>query len=357
MSFDTTPGQPYSPKFRVLDSNGSPVLSGVTGTISVYPPTSATTPVLNGATLVHKGDGFWGHADSILFTALGDYTWTTSALSGGVTWGAQSGLFTVGRGDWWSMRDLLVSVRRGLRDGWTGTTDAAGTTTTLKASAFAYGSANDWVSSEILILEPVTLTDTNPVRVTGFVVSAGTFTFTPAVTGIASTAVGIDFIIGNKDGEGFSHDEVWDALTGAVRRLRAARPTSDQVLIATVPLTYEYAVPAGWSRVDRVSYQPQGGATTLWVPLDRPYWRFRADRGLLALDSFPANCALRIEGRATPRLPERLADLAPGDGAAIRDDALYELLSLSDDQGDRQRAAMMGPGVMHARAGAALGRL
>jgi hypothetical protein len=354
---DAPLNRPYVAKFRIVDGNGSPVVSGVTGTISLFGPAS-TTALVSGSTLVHQGDGYWGASFAAAnFGTAGTYRWLTSALTGGVAWGAQSGTFLVGPTDEWTLRELLVSVRRALRDGWTGTTDAAGTTTTLKASGFAYGSANDWVSSEILILEPVTVTDTNPVRVTSFVVSAGTFTFTPAVTGIASTAVGIDFIIGNKDGEGWSHDEVMDAITTAIRRRRAPRRVRDQVLLTTTTGTYEYGVPANWLGVDSVEYQPWSGWPTDWQPIAQPYAPYSAATGILTLLVPPPNNALRITGRALPQLPALLTDLVPGDGAAIRDDAVFELLKMSDDPGDRQRAAMMQGGVERARAGAALARL
>jgi hypothetical protein len=187
-------------------------------------------------------------------------------------------------------------------------------------------------------------------------VSAGTFTFTPAVTGIASTAVGIDFILGNKDGEGFSHDEVMDAITTAIRRRRAPRRVRDQVLLTTTTGTYEYGVPANWLGVDAVEYQPWSGWPTDWQPIAQPYAPYSATTGILTLLVPPPNNALRITGRALPQLPALLTDLVPGDGAAIRDDAVFELLKMSDDPGDRQRAAMMQGGVERARAGAALAR-
>jgi hypothetical protein len=354
---DAPLNRPNPAKFRIVDSNGSPVTSGVTGTISLFGPAS-TTALVSGTALSHLGDGNWGAIFAASnFGTPGTYRWQTSAITGTVTWSAQYGTFLVGPTDEWTLRELLVSVRRALRDGWTGTTDGIGTTTTLKASAFAYGSANDWVSSEIFILEPVTVTDTNPVRVTSFAVSGGTFTFTPAVTGIASTAVGIDFILGNKDGEGFSHDEVLDAILTAIRRRRAPRRVRDQVLLTTTTGTYEYSVPANWLGVDAVEYQPWSGWPTDWQPIAQPYAPYSATTGILTLLVPPPNNALRITGRALPQLPALLTDLVPGDGAAIRDDAVFELLKMSDDPGDRQRAAMMQGGVERARAGAALARL
>lgn len=351
---DARPNLPYTPKFRVIGSNGSPVVSGVTGTISLYGPAS-TTALVSGSTLVHQGDGFWGASFAATnLSALGTYRWVTSALTGGVTWGAQSGTFAVGPTDEWTLRELLVSVRRALRDGWTGTTDATGSTSTLKCADFAYGAANDWVSSELLLLSPQSVTDRNPVRVTGFVVSGGTFTFTPTIT---STISGLDFILGNKDGEGYSHDEVLDAILTAIRRRRALRRVSDQVLITTSYLQYEYSTPAGWAKIDRVEWQPLGPSTTQWLDMTGPYASFDPQRGILTLATMPMNNALRITGWALPQLPGLLTDLVPGDGAAIRDDAVFELLKMSDDPHDNSRAAMMAGEVLRGRAGAALARL
>lgn len=354
--YDALPGQPYTPKFRILDSNGSPVLSGVTGTISLFGPAS-TTALVSGSTLVHQGDGYWGasFAGSNL-ASPGTYRWVTSALTSGITWAAQAGTFTVGMGDWWSLRELYTSLRRRLRDGWTGTTDTDGNVggTTLVCSRFAYGSDNAWLSSEIFIFEQLAPIDANPLRVTAFTKASGTFTCTPALSGKA--VAGIDFIVGNKDGQRWSHDEVLEALTTAIRRMRTMRPVSDQVAIATSPNTWEYSLPAGWATVDQVLYQPQGGAATLWVPLARPFWRYRQDRALLTLDYYPSNCAIRVEGRAFPRLPERMPDLVPADGATLRDDALYDLLMRGTNE-DKQQAAMLAGPVLRARAGQAFARM
>lgn len=352
---DTQPGRPYSPKFRVVDANGSPVTSGITGTITVYPPTSATVGVLTAAALTHLGDGYWGPAASILYTSLGTYKWVTSAITGGATWGAQTGEFTVGRTDEWTLRRLYTAARRGLRDAWTGTTTGSGSTTSIVDARRAYGSNNDWVGSEIFLLEPQSLTDLNPLTVTAFTASSGTFTFTGQA--ITSTITGLDYIIGNKDGEGFSHDEVWDAIMTAIDRRRALRRVSDQVLLTSAYLQYEYGVPPGWAKVDRVEYQPLGPSTTQWFPIAQPYAPFDPQRGILTLTMMPMNNALRISGWALPQPPATMTDLVPGDGATIRDDAIFELLSMSDEASDRQRAAMMQGGVMHARAGAALARL
>jgi hypothetical protein len=354
MSYDTTPGVGYIPTITILDGNGSPVTGGITGTMTLYGPASATA-VAGPTSLSHFGGGAWGVSFAgSYFAALGTYRWVTSAITGTATLGAQSGIVVVGRGDLWSLRELYTSVRRAVRDGWTGTTSGAGSTTTLVASAFAYGSNNDWLSSEVYVFEPQSVTDTNPVRVATFAASTGTFTVTPAIT---STVSGLDFIIGNKDGEGFSHDEVLDAITTAIRRAGATRRVVDQVYLTTTTGTYEYALPAGWVGIDAVEYQPWSGWPTDWRPIAIPYAPFNPTTGILTLLVPPPNNALRITGRALPEEPAGMSSLVQASGAAIRDDAVFELLKLSDDPGDRQRAAMMQGGVERARAGAALARL
>lgn len=355
---DTQPGRSYSPKFRIIDSKGSPVVSGMTGTMTVFAPSSATTPVINAGTLTYVGTasepGYWGVAASSLFTETGAYRWQTSALTGTVSWGAQYGSFLVGRTDEMMLREVYTLVRRGLRDGRTGTTTNSGTTGTLQDTKFAVGADDEWVGSEIYFFEPQSAADANPVRVTDFNPSVGIFSFTPAIT---STISGLDFILGNLQTHGWDHDEVMDAITGACRRRRVPRKVVDQVLTTTSTGTFEYAAPAGWVGIDRVEYQPWSGWATDWRGIAKPLAPFNPTTGILTLTLVPPYNALRLTGRALPSLPALMTDLVPGDGTLVAEDAIYELLRMSDRTTDRQRAAMMAPAVERARAGAALARL
>lgn len=355
--YDVQPGQPYATWVTILDANGSPITTGVVGTMTLRAP--GATTIVDGPTLMsHLGGGRWGvtWAGSFL-TARGTYRWETSAITGTATLAAQRGTFEVGVGDAWSLRELYTSVRRGIKDGWTGTTTHVGSATTLRSTKFAYGSDNAWKSSEIFIFEPQGVDDLNPVRVTAFVATTGLFTF--AGQSITGTVAGQDFIIGCKDGRRWSHDEVMDAIVAAVRRYRTTRRVWDQVSIVASDLnTYEFALPDGWLGVDEVSFRPTPGiSTTQWVPIAPAYWRVPDNRAVLALDRVPWNCPLRIGGWAAPQLPEAMNQLVHADGAAVRDDAVFELLLGSDKPSDQARAATMAGAVQRARVGAAVGRL
>lgn len=354
MSYETQPGYPYSPRFRILDANGSPIVSGIVGTLTVYGPENTA---LTSGSLAHLGDGWWGYnvAGSFL-TARGTYRWSTGAITGTATLSAQSGTFVVGVGNLLSLREVLTRVRRGVRDGETGTTSATGSTTTLVCKRFAWGSPNNWLRSEIFLFEPQSLTDLNPVRVTGFTESSGTFTF--ANQAITSTITGLDFIIGDKEGQGYTHDEVMDAITGAIQRAGILRPVNDQYAVTAANNTFEYPIDAAWVGIDTVEYRQGGDTDALWRPLARPFWQFYRERGALRLtQEMGGNTSIRIIGRALPVLPATMGELVQADGMAIRDDALFELLQMSEEPGDRQRAAMLGPSVMQARRGAMLARL
>lgn len=260
----------------------------------------------------------------------------------------------------WTLRDLYTAVRLALRDGWTGTTSGTGTTTTLVASAFAYGSDNAWLASEIYLFAPSSGSDTNPVRVTAFSASTGTFTFTPAIT-LGSTASGKAFILGNRDGQRWTHEEVIAQIQGAIRRAGYARPASDTSL-SIVANQRIYTLPAGWVVLDGVDYlAPGGGIADEWLPISLS----KVDRARVTIDGtfaladigWVGNQRLRLRGKTTPSIPTAMTDTIQADPIVIRDDAVYELLLMSPDGPDRQRAAAMQPAVLRARAGAALARL
>lgn len=360
MVYDVSPGQPVTPTLTFFDADGGPIESGITGTMTLYGPASADA--LDGPeTLVHRGGGRWGPTfGGDLTTARGTYRWVTSAISGAATLAAQSGTFIVGLGNQSTLRELLTSVRRSLRDGWTGTTSGSGNGggTTLVASAFAYGSNNRWGASEIFFFEPQVVTDANPVRVQSFVASSGTFTFTPA---ISATIANLDFIIGDREGQGWAHAEVLDAIQTAAKRLAPVRRVADRVSLSLVSDRHLYTLPSDWIALDGVDYLAPGSADE-WKTIAAAYLNRRhvGSDGVFGIDNsqaWLAGYALRLRGRAAPMVPEAMGGYVHGDGPAIRDDAIYELLLMSDKAPDRQRAAGMQPAVMRARAAAALGRL
>jgi hypothetical protein len=262
--------------------------------------------------------------------------------------------------DVWTLGDLLVAVRRGLRDGWTGAATAAGTATTLVCARFAWGSNNAWLGSEIFFLAPPNATDLNPVTVTGFVAATGTFTF--AGQNITPTTPGQTFLLGNQEGQGWTHAEVLDAIQTAIARRRAGAQLTDATTLTYAAPAREYAVPAAFADVRAVEYLAPGGTGDQWLPIARRYWSWDRERRMLRLGyhgviRIPVGSKLLLRGTATPTAPLAPTDTALGDGATIRDDALYEQLLASKDPLDRQRAAALGGGVLRARGGAALARL
>lgn len=357
MSYDVQPGQPFTTSLTFYDGNGSPVTSGVVGTMSLYPP-SSTTATGGPSSMTHFGGGRWGvtWAGSFL-TERGTYRWETSAITGTATVAAQYGSFVVGLGDQWTLREIYTRVRLMLPDGWLGTTSASGSTTTLKCSKYAYGSDNAWLASELYLFEPQSVTDENPVRVTDFDAATGTFTFTPAIT---STVSGLDFIIGNKDGQRFEHDRVIEAIRGAVRRAGTPRPVTDRVSLATVSNQYLYSLPNGWVGLDGVDYLLPGDVADNWRPVSNVHLNRKhiGTDGVFGLTlDWGGGLSLRLRGKAVPTVPDAMGGYVAGDGATIADDAIYELLLMSTDGPDRQRAAAMQPSVLRARAGASLARL
>lgn len=353
--YDVLPGQAYTPTIHFYSDDGSLITSGIVGTMSLKDPSSDT--VVSGPTsmTLQKGGGWGVTFAGSLTTLRGTYRWVSSAITGTATLAAQNGTFIVGVGDQWTLRELYTSVRRGLRDGRTGTTSGDGTTTSIVASAFAWGSDNRWLASELFFFEPQSVTDENPVRVTDFDASTGTLTFTPAIT---DTVAGLDFILGNFEGQGWSHDEVMDAIQTAVRRAGLLRPVTDRVSLSVVSNQYLYTLPPDWVRLDGIDYL-ESGRTDVWRPISNAYLNrsHQGTDGVFGLNDavgWLSGQALRLRGVAAPQVPEAMGGYVHGDGATMRDDALYELLLLSEKGADRQRAAAMQPGVMRARAGAAL---
>lgn len=357
MSFDVQPGQQYTPTLTFYDGNGSPITTGIVGTMTLYAPDS-TTAVSGPTSLSHQGGGRWGvtFAGS-LTAALGTYRWASSAITGTATLGAQYGSFVVGLGDAWTLREIYTRVRLMLPDGWLGTTSGDGTTTSIVCAKYAYGSDNAWLSSELYFFEPGAVGDENPVRVTDFDAATGTFTFTPIIT---DTVAGLDFIIGNKDGMRFEHDRVMEAIRGAVRRAGLVRAVTDRVSLATVSNQYLYSLPNGWIGLDGVDYLLPGGQTDDWRPVSNVYLNRQhlATDGVFGLAlGWGGGLSLRLRGKAAPTIPDAMGGYVAGDGATIADDALYELLLMSTDGPDRQRAAALQPSVLRARAGVSLARL
>jgi hypothetical protein len=356
---DIRPGEPFTPGFLIKSPNGSIETSGVSGTLVLDSPSA--TAVTSGA-LAHQGGGVWGYTIAGSFTGTpGTYTYRVASLvtpSGTLV--NQSDTFEVGFDNAYLVRDLYTQLREDLNDGWTGTTDLVGTTTTLKCAAFARESSNDWVDSEIFIFEQGAVTDPNPVRVTAFSTTAGTFTFTPAVG--SNVAAGTDFIIGNKDGQGFSHAQVMNAMRRAVRQCGYAPRLTDEISLTFSTTTAEYTVPAGFADVTELAYQPPNARTGEWLPIARGrYWEWQPDRRRVVFTrmasgvygsfvtptrwgqgfDIPQNSKLRVTGRARIQIPTAMGATIDADPVRVYDTALMLLLMESDDGPDRQRAVMV----------------
>jgi len=362
-------GQLHSVAFRIVNpANGKPILTGESGTVSLYGP-AATTALVSGTALAHQGNGYWGatFAGSLL-TTPGTYRWVTSAITGTVALEAQSGEFVVGYGgaNAWTLRELVVSIRHALRDGFEGTATGNGSTTTLVDSTYARGSNSDWLGSELLILEPGA-SDPNPVTVSGFTASTGTFTW-PASQAVTSTVTGLNYVLGNLGGRGFTHRAILSAIAYACRKVGASVRVADEVSLAFDTSTAQYLVPAVFASVTGLAYQPSGSNPGTWLPIADRYWRFDPVRQRVQFTRYatgyasgrlyssgygiPNGAALRLEGTAVPSVPGALAETVEADGARVRDLALIELQTWSPAPEHRQAALMRA-----ARGGARVGRL
>lgn len=356
---DIRPGEPFTPGFLIKSPNGSLETSGVSGTLILDSPT--TTAATSGA-LSYQGGGVWGYTIAGSFTGVpGTYTYRVASLvtpSGTLV--DQVGTFEVGYDNAQTVREMYTRIREDLGDGWTGTTDATGSTLTLKASAFSYGAANDWLSSEIFFFKPGAVGDTNPVRVTAFAISAGTFTFVPAIT---STVAGQDFIIGNKDGRGWRHEQIMGAIQTAVRRCGYMLRLTDETSLTYASTTAEYSVPAAFAEVTGLAYQPPGAQTGEWAPIAKGrYWEWQPDRRRIVFlrhvgnfsryvtmgqsyrwsngFSIPQGSRLRLTGRALLQVPGAMGATIDADPTRVYDLAMISLLGGSKDGADRQEAAM-----------------
>lgn len=363
MDADIRPGQGFVATVPFLDRNGSPVTGATTGTkVGTVKGPSGTT--LTTGTVTDQGGGRWGFYVAPSFhTALGTYTFTVDQIiSGSDSLTNAVATYDVGYDNTWTLRELYTTLRVvGLEDGWQGTTSGNGSAATLVCAAFKYGGTNDWMSSELFLFEPGAATDTNPVRVIGFDPATGTFTFVPNIT---STVTGQDFILGNRDGQGWAHERIMLAIRRAVRKAGGGAALTDETSLTYSTTTAEYAVPATFAEVTDLAYQPTGAQTGEWLPIAPRYWSWQPDRrrvvftrqvggvytaagygtygaGWRAGNGFaiPQGALLRLTGRATLQLPALMGQGLDADGSRVYDLALLELL-LTGTPEDRQQAVM-----------------
>ncbi|HEX6537481.1 MAG TPA: hypothetical protein VF041_23065 [Gemmatimonadaceae bacterium] len=343
---DAALGQPYTAAILIRDSNGSPLTSGETGTMTIAGPDSTAT--LTSGAISHQGYGWWGIpvAGSFL-TSPGTYTANIAALGGTVSGTNVGYAFSVGRVEPWqpTLRDFLAELVEHLGDGWLSTSTGAGSTTTLVDSAYAWGDANTWVGSELVILEPGNVADARSVRVTAFNQANGTFTFTPAVTSVGS---GVDYVLLNRRGTGWRLGQYLAEIGQALRRLGVREEVADRVTLTTTNVDFEYAIPAGWAAVTGVLWHDNySGYTGDWCRLAPDRVTVDPVRRVVRLDApyyFLSGTPLEIRGLVYAQPPRFwsswLPAATPGQLATLRELALARLQVISPRPEDRQAAVL-----------------
>lgn len=323
---DIATGAPYVAALQIADGNGSPVTSGVAGTLSLYGPASATA--LYSVALTdpgsHLGEGEWGVTiPGSYLTAAGRYRWVIPTLTfGATTLYDADGVFTVGEvpPEHKTLREIIVACAVAL-GGRAGRTDALGTVGTLKDLFWQQPglSTNEFLGSELLILEPGAVADANPVRVTAFSGTLGQFTFSPQVAG--AVAAGIDYLLLNRRGAGVSYQKLREAIDAAIAALALRADITDQTTLTTEWDVRDYTLPASWLGVRRVQVrESNASAAPTWAEIAPHYWAWWADRRILHLDHlFAPGYTLRLEGEVAVPEPRRLNDLVQIDYTAIRD--------------------------------------
>jgi hypothetical protein len=325
-------GGPHTPTLAVEDANGSPVLSGVTGSMSVYGPASAATPVAGPTALVHFGGGDWGiTVPGSAHAAAGQYRYTVPSLvSGAQTLVDQGGDYTVGviPPEYRTYRGIVVAVCEGLDCGVRGQATSNGTTTTLIDARWldAGYAANEFVDDEILILEPV-VGDANPARVSAYAPGTGTLTLKPAISA-GGTVAGTDYLLIRPGRRGLRYARIKEAIDAAIADMARRQAVTDEVTLETTSNNRRHTYPTNWLDVTRVQINRNVASTYEWweelPPADYQLWR---DRRILYLEHyFGGGYALRLEGRVG--LPDRhaLGSLVRVPWTAVRDMALAHLM-------------------------------
>lgn len=337
---DVILGSSYTPQFRILETDGSPNTSGVTGTLSLYYANGTSSAAVTSGSLAHQGDGWWGYPLAASFLAsAGLYYATTGSISGTATLGPLGQAFTTGEYDpsEMTLRDLLVHLLTANGDGYESTTTSAGSTSTLVDARWVDSGmvSNELVGSEVLFLEPGGVSDANPVRVTASNHSTGTLTFTPTVTSVGD---GTDYILIHRRGTGHGYRRYLRAIQAAARRYRPMQWVTDETSLSTVSGEYELAAPRGWLRVDRVWHDPARLATGQrdWREIAPAYWRWNGDIRAVRLDrDHGGGVPVRIAGWLERLEPAGLTSVVPGPWTQLADEVAGEL-----GLGQRDRSSM-----------------
>lgn len=325
---------------QIVDSNGSPVTTGVTGTFSLYGPAS-TAAISAGSTLAHLGNGYWGFTFPPASLVLnGAYKANAATVAyGSVTLVNQAVLFTVGLPSpaFKTLRECVVSFYDELHDGLYGTATGNGSTSTLVDSARANSNltADEYVDSELLFLAPGAVTDANPATVTSWTPGTGTFTFAPVVT---STTSGQAYLLCNLRGQGYPFRDVRNKILAAWRDVQPTQVVVDEVS-ATTDGTFEMTVPVQWRDITAVALRDN--SSNQWEDIAPAYFAFDQQRRIVRFTYQPrSGLTVRLEGRVDYNEPSFLNSVVNVPYAWLRDRVLGELLAGSPSKGNQQRAAV-----------------
>lgn len=341
MVADVQLGVPYVAAVNLVDVNGSPLAGavGAGGTLNVYGPASATTVVYTD-TAADLGGGDYGVTVPAANLTAGFHRFTIPTITVGTyTFVNAGGWFRVGDipPEYRTLRAILTQVLVGTGMAVASTSTALGSTTTLKDTRwYDTGlSSNEFLSDELLILEPGLATDASPVRVSTFDPSTGatgTFTFRPAVG--SAVASGSDYLLVRANQWGDRYAQVRALVDDTIADLCRRATATDTVTLTTASQTVDYTLPAGFLTVDRVEFDPEVTAQyQQWQEVAPVYWEHYPDRRLLhfGMPLFDEGLALRITGQVAPPVPRSLGDLVHAPATAIID-AVSAMLALPPHQ-------------------------
>jgi hypothetical protein len=339
-------GEPHPAAFMVTGADGAPATTGVSGTLVAYGPDSATAIVASGA-LTHQGNGVWAYTvPASAHTTPGLYRYRVASLvTPAGTLLNEEGWYTVGYAgpNQLTVREILAKLAIWL-GGYVGRTTTLGTTTTLIDTArLQLGLDNAFAGAEVLLLDPASEGDANPVFAVASVAATGTVTFKPAITAVGA---GVEYLFLRR----VSVQRLVEAVRQVLDEARVTADVTDAVSLVGVADTFEYACPAPLCRVTGVEYRASGAATTDWAELGAQYVEGTVrDRRLLKLrPPFDlTGAAVRVRGRAWAPLPELPAYGASGvlnaavdaDGAWVVDAAKARLQLDSPDAAVQRRGA------------------
>lgn len=292
---DAIRGKRHTALVQYEDSVGAPTTTA-TGTYALYSPSGT---LANSGGFASFGLGGYGASfDPSIITA--DGTWRLVYTFATPTAFTRTIYFTAGapRPGARLVRDLVIEIYRQLRNGRRSTATALGSTTTLVDGRYVFGSANDWLRSEIVMLSGVTGDDERARVVTGFNSASGTFTFAPALTG--AVASGREWLLCRYGGRGWEYERVREALAEAASNAGVYQQVADEATYTAGNRDAEYTIPEGWSELTRVQFaNPADSATSpRWNDIARANVPRRGDRRRFHLDAaIPYGARLRLEGK------------------------------------------------------------